>query len=250
MTRVALITGGTGGLGLASAQALAVAGHRVAVCDVDEGAAVHAAQGLPGAGHAGFGLDVTSEGAVRAAFDRVETALGPVAVLATFAGVLIGTGPRAQIAEMPVEDWDRSFAVNARGTFLCLREMLHRRRAAPVAQARIITVGSVAGHVGGLRGNAAYAASKGAVHTLTRSAAMEGAAFGVTANCLAPGMIDTAMLRQVLRPGDEAAGTAGVPLRRIGRPDEIAGLVVYLASAASEFMTGATLDMNGGQYLR
>lgn len=251
MTRIALITGGAGGLGLASARALAVAGHRVAICDLDGAGARRAAETLPGTGHAGLALDVTSESAVRDVFDRVEAELGPVAVLATFAGLLVGTGPKARIADTATEDWERTFAVNARGTFFCVREMLRRRRAAPVAQARIVTVGSVAAQVGGVRGNAAYSAAKGAVHTLTKSAAAEGAAFGVTANCIAPGMIATPMLRQVLPIEDEAAGAAAaVPLARVGRPEEIAGLVAYLASPASEFMTGATLDMNGGQYLR
>lgn len=250
MTRLALITGGAGGLGLASAQALAGAGCRIAIADQEGAAAQAAAATLTGDGHLGLGMDVTSEASVRAGFDRVEAELGPVAILATFAGLLIGTGPRARIADMPVQDWDRTFQVNARGTFLCLREMLRRRRAAPLPQARIVTVGSLAGHVGGVRGNAAYSASKGAVHTLTRSAATEGAAFGLTANCIAPGMIETGMLRQVLPAEDEARGAAAVPLGRIGRPEEIAALVAYLASPAAEFMTGATLDINGGQYLR
>lgn len=251
MTRIALITGGAGGLGLAAARALVATGHRVAICDLDGAASKRGAEALPGEGHAGFALDVTSESAVREVFDRVETELGPVAVLATFAGLLIGVGPKACIADIRVEDWERSFAVNTRGTFLCLREMLRRRRVAPVAQARIITIGSVAAQVGGMRGNAAYSATKGAVHTLTKSAAVEGASCGVTVNCIAPGMIDTEMLRQVLPFEEEAAAAAAVvPLARVGRPDEIAGLVAYLASQASEFMTGATLDMNGGQYLR
>lgn len=249
--RLALITGGARGLGLAAAEALAGAGFRLALADLDAGAASVAAAGLDGTGHQGFAVDVRSETSVSDLFTRVESRMGPVAVLATFAGILISNGERrVGIADSSAEDWDRTFDVNARGTFLCLREMLCRRREAPVAHGRIITVSSLAGQVGGVRGSAPYSASKGAVLSLTKTAAGEGGPLGLTANAIAPGMIDTAMLRQVLPNSSEAATVAGLPVGRIGRPEEIGAVVAFLASESAGFVTGATIDVNGGQLLR
>lgn len=249
--RLALITGGARGLGLAAAEALAGAGYLLAIADLDAGAASAAASGLAGTGHQGFAVDVRSEASVSDLFTEVESGMGPVAVLATFAGILISDGEaRVGIADSSAEDWDRTFDVNARGTFLCLREMLRRRRAAPVEHGRIITVSSLAGQVGGVRGGAPYSASKGAVLSLTKTAAGEGGPLGLTANAIAPGMIDTAMLRQVLPNSSEAATVAGLPVGRIGRPEEIGAVVAFLASESAGFVTGATIDVNGGQLLR
>jgi 3-oxoacyl-[acyl-carrier protein] reductase len=249
--RVALITGGARGLGLAAAQALARDGLTVAVADLDLQVAAVSAAGLPGDRHGAFAVDVQSENSVGALFDAVEDTMGPVCVLATFAGILISDGEtRVGIADSKMEDWDRTFAVNARGTFLCLREMLRRRREVPVEHGRIITVSSLAAQVGGVRGSAPYSASKGAVLTLTKTAASEGGPYGLTANAIAPGMIDTAMLRQVLPTDSEAASVASFPLRRIGQPGEIGATVAFLASEDAGFITGATIDVNGGQLLR
>lgn len=249
--RLALVTGGARGLGLAAAKALAGEGLRLAVADLDAGAAGAAAAGLAGTGHQGFAVDVGSEASVSTLFTEVEARMGPVAVLATFAGILISDGEnRVGIADSTIEDWDRTFDVNARGTFLCLRDMLRRRRETPVAHGRIITVSSLAGQVGGVRGSAPYSASKGAVLSLTKTAAGEGGPLGITANAIAPGMIDTAMLRQVLPTTSEQAAAAALPVGRIGRPDEIGAVVVFLASQGAGFVTGATIDVNGGQLLR
>lgn len=201
--------------------------------------------------HVAFGCDVTSEAEAERLFREVEAGLGPVSILVTCAGVLISHGVRRTgIADTTLADWRRTFDVNATGTFLMLREMLRRRRAEPVEHGRIITISSVAAHVGGFRGSAAYSASKGAVLTLTKTAAGEGADIGVTANCIAPGMVESRMLRQVVPSGQEGPAVFNVPAGRVGSPGEIGALASYLASPASEFMTGATLDINGGQHFR
>lgn len=245
--RIALVTGGSGGLGLATARRFASDGMTVALADIDGEAAQKAAAGLEGEGHRGLALDVSREEAVVAAFDLVEAAMGPVSVLAHFAGTL-GAGGSAvgiPLSQSTAEDWDMVMAVNARGTFLCVREMARRRRATPVEHGRIITVSSLAGEVGGLQSGAAYSASKAAVLGLTRTAARDLGPIGITVNAIAPGPIDTPMLAR------SASGGAytmldSVPLRRIGTPDEIAEAASFLASVGAGFVTGATIDVNGG----
>lgn len=253
--RVALVTGGAGGLGLATARRFAADGLTVVVADLDRTAAEAAAKGLDGGGHRGLALDVTDEDAVATAFETVEREVGLVAVLVHFAGTLGAgrTAPGAALAESTVEDWDRVNHVNGRGTYLCVREMARRRRAQPLDHARIITVSSLAGQAGGLQSGIAYSASKAAVLGLTRSAARELGPFGVTVNAIAPGPIDTPMLAAAT--GETADGAKysmldAVPVGRIGEPEEIAAAAAYLAAPESGFVTGATIDVNGGLYMR
>lgn len=245
--RIALVTGGAGGLGLATARRFARDGMTVALTDIDGVAAQKAVDELDGKGHRGFALDVSREEEVAAIFDLVETGMGPVSVLAHFAGTL-GAGGIAvgiTLSDSSVEDWDKVMAINARGTFLCVREMARRRRSAPVERGRIITVSSLAGEAGGLQSGAAYSASKAAVLGLTRTAARDLGPMGVTVNAIAPGPIDTAMLAQSATGGSYTM-VDSVPLRRIGTPAEIAEAAAFLASEGAGFITGATIDVNGG----
>jgi 3-oxoacyl-[acyl-carrier protein] reductase len=252
--RVALITGGASGLGLASARRLADDGLTIALADLKADAALSAASSLPGSGHIGLPIDVTREDSVRNAFDVVQHMLGPVTVLACFAGIL-STSPtpgRLATAEIGLDEWDKVMQVNARGSFLCIREML-RRTTAPVEQGRIVTVASLAGQIGGLQSGAAYSASKGAVLAMSKVVAREAAPLGITCNVIAPGPIDTPMLHQTVPPeqqGQKYLGTASVPLGRIGVPEEVAAAVSYLVSPGAAFVTGATLDVNGGLSMR
>ena len=253
--RVALITGGASGLGLASARQLAADGLIVAVADLNADAAATAASTLPGAGHIGLRCDVTDEASVRTAFDTVQQRTGPVTVLACFAGIL-STSPtpgRLPTTEISLAEWDKVMQVNARGTFLCIREMLRRAGDKPVEQGRIVTVASLAGQIGGLQSGAAYSASKGAVLALSKVAAREAAPLGITVNTISPGPIDTPMLHQTVpeaQRGQKYLGVAQVPLGRIGVPEEIASAVSYLVSPGAAFVTGATIDVNGGLSMR
>lgn len=250
MTRVALITGGASGLGLAAAQRLAEDGLAVAIADVDEVAARKAAATLPAGRHLATAVDVSDERSVVAMLDEVEGAMGPVAVLACFAGIHSlnhGTG-RVALATTSLNEWNRVFAVNAAGTFLCMREMLLRRSSQPVTHGRIITVSSFAGQTGGIKGGPAYAASKGAILALTKSAAIDACALGVTVNCVAPGPIDTPLVRQSVE--DLEGFGQQVPVGRIGYPEEVAAAVSFLASHGAAFITGATIDVNGGLLMR
>ncbi len=251
MERVALITGGAGSLGLASAAALAADGLKIVIADLSGKVAAAAAATLPGSGHHGVAMDGSDEASVIAAFDQAEAAAGPIAVLVTFAGY-IGQRmdePRPGIAEMELYRWERLFAINARGTFLCVREMARRRGHTPVDEGRIITISSAAAQIGGYQANSGYIASKGAVLSLTKAAARELAALRITANSISPGPIDTPMLAQARgkSEGDKGfSNLAMLPAGRIGRPGEIAAAVRYLASPDAGFVTGATLDINGG----
>jgi 3-oxoacyl-[acyl-carrier protein] reductase len=247
--RIALITGGAGGLGLATAKRFAKDGMTVALTDLNETAVQEAVAELEGVGHRGLVLDVSNEDAVIAAFDLLEREIGPVAVLGHFAGMVGAGGSPAgsSLLNATVDDWDKVMAVNARGTFLCVREMARRRTAAPVEHGRIITISSVAGQMGGGLSGAPYSSSKAAVLGLTRTAAKDLGPLGITVNAISPGPIDTPMLAQAQGASNPASAMAAmVPLRRIGTPDEIAATASFLASTGAAFITGATIDVNGG----
>ena len=248
--RIALVTGGAGGLGLASARRLAADGLRVVIGDLDGGAAEQAAADLPGQGHVGVGFDVSDEDGVISAFGRIEAQLGPIAVLANFAGVLRGGTGDFSLSGLTLREWDRVFAINSTGAFLVTREMARRRAQTPVAHGRIVLVSSAGAQIGGYQGSAAYFASKGAVLTLVKAAARELAGQQITVNGIAPGPIDTAMLRAATaaRGGDESGytGMSRVPLARIGTPEEVAAATAYLVCRDSAFVTGTMMDVNGG----
>lgn len=249
--RLAMVTGGAGGLGLAVAARLARDGLRVVIADRDEAVSCRAAASLPGEGHLGLALDVVDEASVAATFDAAESAGGPLAVLITLAGV--NKRPeqtqRTTIATTSLEDWDVVQRINARGTFLCLREMARRRPVRPVEHGRIVTVASVAAQIGGYQSTAAYIASKGAILSLTKAAAREFAPMGITVNAIAPGAIETPLLQEARRLATDASAalpSAMVPLGRFGMPEEIAAAVSYLVSPDAGYVTGSVMDVNGG----
>jgi 3-oxoacyl-[acyl-carrier protein] reductase len=248
--RLALVTGGAGGLGLASAMRLAASGVRVALADIDGDAAQKVAARLPGTGHVGFALDISEERSVIGAFDRIERDIGPIAIAANFAGVLRAGSGDFSLAGLTVSEWDRVFAINSTGSFLVTREMARRRRNKPVSHGRIVLVSSAGAQIGGYQGSAAYFSSKGSVLTLVKAAARELAPLGITVNGIAPGPIDTPMLRAATeaRGGSDSGytGMSRVPLARIGTPDEVAAAAMYLVSRDADFVTGSVMDVNGG----
>jgi len=247
-SRLALVTGGGGGIGATICRELAQAGLRVVVSDVDSDRARRVAGEL-GAPHAAHAFDVSDEAAVDSAFEQIESQHGPIAVLVSAAGLLLfqENGERPLIKDTSLDIWERSFAVNARGVFLCGRAYLRRREAKPLAHGRVVTFTSVAAQLGGYRSSASYIAAKSAVLGLTKAMAREAAHLGITVNGIAPGLIDTDMLRStVTSSGALAAAAQAIPLGRIGTAEEVAAAVRFLASEDAGYITGSVIDVNGG----
>ncbi|CAN5204154.1 SDR family NAD(P)-dependent oxidoreductase [soil metagenome] len=251
MTTIALIIGGASGIGAASARALADRGATVAVADLQGEGAETLASTLKGEGHRGFQVDASVEASLTDLFDRVETLMGPIGVLVVAAGTpgYVG-GVRPTIRTMPTEAWDSVMALNVRGPMICLREMFNRRAAMPSPDARVVLIGSMAAQQMAINSPPSYVASKGALHALLRSAAGEGAPLGITVNAVAPGAIDTPMLRNVMSKDRDEAYFGKTVAGRAGSADEIAAAVAFLASPEASYINGAVLDVNGGLLMR
>jgi 3-oxoacyl-(acyl-carrier-protein) reductase len=234
--RVALVTGGSKGIGQATATALAESGHRVAVgYRSDREGAEKAAAEIDGMA---VQLDVSDPNAVVAAFAQVEEALGPVEVLVNNAGV----NADGLMLRMSDEQWRQVLATNLDGAFYATRRasatMLRRRFG------RIVNVGSVAGSTGS-PGQVNYAAAKAGLIGLTRSVARELASRGITCNLVAPGPITTAMT-DALTEKQQGDLVGVVPLGRMGTAEEVAAVIVFLCSDAASYVTGAVVPVDGG----
>jgi 2-keto-3-deoxy-L-fuconate dehydrogenase len=219
--RIAVVTGGGSGIGLAAARRLEEGGASVVIASRSHG----------------HRTDVSDEDSVRALFEAVGPELH---ILVNCAGVLASTDRTPDIA---LEDWERAFAVNARGTFLCCKHALPRMSRG----AAIVNVASVTGLVG-VPNRAAYGASKGAVIAFTRALAIDHVDDGIRVNCVCPGTIDTPWIDRVVDEQGESrdALVARQPLGRMGSAEEIAEAIAYLASDRSRFTTGSQLVVDGG----
>ena len=222
MTRRALVTGGASGIGRAAAERLAEDGVDVVTWDV-----------VPGADMV---VDVSDAGAVASA----ASSLGPVDILVNSAGVV---GPNVVLWEVDDADWARTFAVNVSGTFHTCRAVVPAMRES--GWGRIVNIASIAGKEGNPR-LSAYSASKAAVIALTKSLAKELATSGVLANAVAPAVIATPMNADT-SPEVLDHITSLIPMRRVGRAEEVAELVAWLASDRCSFSTGAVYDISGGR---
>jgi len=244
--RTVLITGGAGGLGSAVARRLAAAGDRIVVTDLDEKAAQKVAAGLGAGGHIAARVDVADEKSVIAGFEAAEAA-GKVSVLVACAGgTLIKAGQSGAIVDTSLDDWVKTEAFNARGAFLCVRELFRRRKQSRVENARAILFSSAAAQTAAGLTGVGYVASKASVLGLTKYAALEGVRYGITVNAIAPGPFDTSALYVTNPPDYLEAIKKRVPLGRYGTPDEMAALVQFIASTDAAYITGATFDINGG----
>ncbi|WP_250556341.1 SDR family NAD(P)-dependent oxidoreductase [Pseudonocardia lacus] len=246
--KVAIVTGGAGGLGEAIATRMAEEGATVAVLDVDEAGAKRVAAALPAA--TAHVCDVTDEPAVEAAFADVVAAHGRLDVLVNNAGI---TGPSGPADELSLADWERVMAVNSTAAFLGTKHAVPHLRA--TGSGSIVTISSIFGLVGS-GGIPAYHASKGAVRAMTKTDALAYAPDRIRVNSVHPGYVWTDMVRgSTERAGlAEAEARARLdplhPLGGIGAPDDVSWAVVYLASDEARWVTGAELVVDGGYTAR
>lgn len=246
--KVALITGAGSGIGRAAVELFAAEDAAVAALDVRADAVAETVSGIVARGGraAAVTADVTSAAELAAALDQVVEEYGRLDVLVNNAAVDV----QGSITTGSESDWDRCFAVNVKGVFLCSRAAVPHLVAA--GGGSIVNHASVAGLVG-VADLAAYCASKGAVVALTRAMALDLAPFGIRVNAVCPGAVLTTMMEDIMRArgdGDLAAGLSGTlakyPLGRLGRPEEIAALTLHLAGDSAAFMTGSVITIDGG----
>lgn len=223
--RIALVTGAARGIGRCIAETLRDQGARVAAGDLR-------APEIDGA--LGVEMDVTDEQAIEGAFARVESDLGPVDHLVLNAGIFV----IEPFEETTLASWQRTLDTNLTGAFLCARRALPGMRER--GYGRIVAIGSSAGKTGGAKSVAAYGASKAGIMAMAKAIASEYAGTGVTANALAPALIDTDMVSMMPSMRER------VPLGRFGTTQEVADVVAFLCSDHSSFITGEVVDVNGG----
>ena len=248
-TRTVLVTGAGSGIGRASALAFAEAGYRVAAGDLDESAAAATADAAGGSAIA-VQADVGDVADIDRMVSTVAAEFGHLDVILNNAGVTRG----AYIMNITEEDWDRMHRVNAKGVFFCLQraaqEMIPRR------EGRIINIASIAGRGFAGTSNAAYAASKGAVISLTKTAAQQLARHNINVNSICPGVTMTEMVSALVSQRAEKEGISlddaiaravqPIPLRRANDPSDIAAMAVFLASPGARNITGQCYNVDGG----
>jgi NAD(P)-dependent dehydrogenase (short-subunit alcohol dehydrogenase family) len=243
--KVALVTGARRGMGKADALALANQGAKVVVTDVDLKECEQVVEEIKKAGGEAmaFKMDVSNKEEVDRVFDQVIEKWGRLDILVNNAGVFL---PKPAL-ELTEADWDKTIDINLKGEFLCAqraaKEMVKNK------WGRIINIASIAsGQSGcGYPGGAHYSASKGGITGMSETLALEWGGLGITVNVIGPGAIDTPMI-QGIKDSKEAmaAISARVPVGRVGRPEEIAAVVVFLASEESSYINGATIFVDGG----
>jgi len=243
--KVALVTGARRGMGRTHALALAEQGAKVAVTDVDANECLPIVEEIKSKGGEAvcFKMDVSNAAEVNQIFDEVIKQFGRLDILVNNAGIF-QPKPALEITE---EDWDKMIDIDLKGEFLCAQRAA--KEMAKNKWGRIINIASIAsGGVGvGISGGAHYTAAKGGVIGMTETMAVEWAPLGINVNAIGPGAIDTPMVATAQIPEEAMkAMMAGVPLKRIGKPEEVSAMVVFLASEESSYVTGATFYVDGG----
>ena len=237
--KTAIITGAARGIGYAIARRFASEGARVAVLDVDADAARQAAREI-GDAAISCGADVSRATAVDRAFAAIVDELGGLDILVNNAGIV---GSDTPVAKLEEDDWDRVLDINLKGTFLCSRAAL--RYMIPRETGVIISLGSISGKEGNAN-MAPYSVSKAGVICFTKALAREVLEAGIRVNCVAPALIDSPILQGMDQDRVDFL-TSKIPLGRLGRPEEVAATVLFLASDESTFTTGQCFDVSGGR---
>jgi 3-oxoacyl-[acyl-carrier protein] reductase len=242
--RAAVVTGAGSGIGRAIALRFAEEGAAIAAVDLNERAASETADAVRALGRRAEALraDVAVAADVEAAVERAQAAFGRLDILVNNAGITRDS----TIRKMTDEDWDLVIAVHLRGTFLCTRAAVPRIRDGGRGGA-VVNMSSISGKIGNF-GQANYAAAKAGIVALTKVTAREYARYGIRANAIQPGLIDTPMARAL---GDDLLKerAADTPLGRLGRPDEVANVALFLASDLASYVTGAVIEVTGGRYM-
>jgi 3-oxoacyl-[acyl-carrier protein] reductase len=240
--RVAVVTGAAEGIGFAIARRLARAGAQVALADINIAAAEQASRDLRHEGLTTISVqvDVSDEASVTGMVEAVSSQLGTIGILVNNAGI---AGPAAEVQEYDIAAWDRVYAINIRGVFLCCRAVLPGMLAA--GKGRIVNIASISGKEGNPR-MSAYSSSKAAVIGFTKSLGKELATKNILVNAISPAVIQTRILEQ-LTPTAVNYMLERIPMGRPGQPDEVAALVHWLAGDECSFTTAQCIDISGGR---
>lgn len=245
--KIALITGASSGIGAATARALAAQGAAVAInYHRNEAGAENIKQQIVAAGGRALAIqaDVTKSSDVRALVERSVAELGPIDILVNNAGSLV---ERLKLLELTEKRFDEVINLNLKSAFLCAQAvagaMIERKTGA------IINVTSIAGRNGGAPGSLHYSAAKGGMITMTKTLAKELSPFGIRVNAVAPGVIETPFHEQFSTPEMMKAYAANIPLGRVGTPHETATVIAFLSSGAASYLSGETIEVNGGMLM-
>lgn len=237
-SKVAIVTGAARGLGAATAAMLARQGARIAAADLRFEEVSRVTKDLDPEAKP-YDLDVSDVEQIRRFVDGVVADFGRIDILVNNAGIC----PRIPFEQSTEDDWERLMNVNARSQyFLCQAVVPAMRRQ---GGGRIINVASTGGRIGGFANSSIYSGTKGAVVMFTKSIAREVAKDGILVNCVAPGILDTDLMRNL--PSESVKALCGqIPLQRLGKPEELAAVIAFLAADECSYATGATFDVNGG----
>lgn len=244
----AIVTGGASGIGRGICLRLARDGANVAILDLDLVGAEKVAAEVLSAGRKAVAcqVDVANRAQVDAAVERTRKELGPIQILVNDAGI----GEFVPLAQMSEEQWDRMIAIHLKGTFNCTKSVVQDM--IDTKWGRIVSISSVAGLGGGM-GLVHYSAAKAGIIGFTKALAQELGPMGITVNAIAPGLIDTPIIRKSRLPEEQVRGwvemvVGRTPVRRVGVPDDIAAACAYLTSEDASFFTGQVVSPNGGMY--
>jgi 3-oxoacyl-[acyl-carrier protein] reductase len=238
--RIAVVTGAAGGIGAATVRAFVREGAAgIVLMDMNEDGARNVAKAAQGETSCGFEIvrvDVGDPDNIMHAFQRVKEKFPRLDILVNCAGICT----TSSLEDLKVPQWDRVMAINLRGTFLCSREAMGLM----TRGGRIVNITSISGQIGGIATGMDYAASKAGIIALTMSLAKAGGPKGIIVNAVAPGFIRTEMTRSMSHFDPQS-----VPLKRIGEPEDVADVIVFLASEGARYITGEIINVNGGWYM-